>query len=359
MSRWRAVILTIMLIFCVPEPAKAKLADEFFKTRGLKLLHQNARGLLSNFHAIEKFMHSYKDIDILAVTETHINNKSEEGLFEIPNYQFVANNRKRGQGGGCPPNSSKHLSKNFNTEFNESLIAAQKEQREVIILGDFNANFLNPNNNKELKTTINFNGFQQMVSEPTRITQTTETLIDLILTNNPMNINEIIVTPLSIGDHDLIGCIRKLNCKRYTSRSVISRDYKNYDAGKLAEDPKLINWGLLYDCNNIELAANTFTKTLKDIFDKHAPFKSKIIKGKAAPWLKVDLRKLMNERDQALRKARKTKSQEDFQVFKELRNKCNGKLKEAKRKYHQNLINESQGNARKFWDAVKRVFPLK
>eukprot|EP00794_Sanderia_malayensis_P013554 gene13554-14954_t len=315
MSSWRAVILAIMLIFCVPEPAEAKLADEFFKTRGLKLLHQNARGLLSNFHAIEKFMHSYKDIDILAVTETHVNNESEEVLFEIPNYQFVANNRKRGQGGGVgiyvknglqwkrrtelernsteclwleifikkaksiliacyyrPPNSSKHLSKNFNTEFNESLIAAQKEQREVIILGDFNANFLNPNDNKELKTTINLNGFEQMVSEPTRITQTTETLIDLILTNNPMNINKIIVTPLSIGDHELIGCIRKLNCKRYTSRSVISRDYKNYDAGKLAEDSKLINWGFLYDCNNIELAANIFTKTLKDIFRQTRAF---------------------------------------------------------------------------------------
>ncbi len=48
-----AVILAIMLIFCVFEPAEAKLADEIFKTRGLKLLHQNLNGLLSNFHAIQ------------------------------------------------------------------------------------------------------------------------------------------------------------------------------------------------------------------------------------------------------------------------------------------------------------------
>ena len=41
MASWRAVVLALMLIFCVPETTDAKLAEDFFKARGLKLLHQN------------------------------------------------------------------------------------------------------------------------------------------------------------------------------------------------------------------------------------------------------------------------------------------------------------------------------
>lgn len=67
-----------------------------------------------------------------------------------------------------PPNSSKYLSKNFNNLFNDSLIAAQKEQKEIIILGDFNTNYLDINDNKELKAIIDLNGFEQIISKPTR-----------------------------------------------------------------------------------------------------------------------------------------------------------------------------------------------
>ena len=72
-------------------------------------------------------------------------------------------------------------SKDFNTQFNESLIAAQKEKKEVILLGDLNANYLKRDDCKELKTIIDTNGFEQLVNKPTRITQTTETLIDIML----------------------------------------------------------------------------------------------------------------------------------------------------------------------------------
>ena len=114
---------------------------------------------------------------------------------------------------------------------------------------------------------------------------------------------------------------------------------------------------MLYACIDVEVAANIFTNTLKSIFYKHASFKSKIVKGKPAPWLKADLRQLMNQRDKALRKSRKTNFETDVRAYKDLRNQCNRQLKEAKRKYHQNLINDSRGNAKKFWDAIKKVFP--
>ena len=60
-----------------------------------------------------------------------------------------------------------------------------------------------------------------------------------------------------------------------------------------------------------------------------------------------------------MRKARKTKNEDDWEEYRRARNKCNAKIKEAKRKYHRELIENNSNNPRKFWDAVKEVFPTK
>ena len=415
MAAWRAVVFALMLICFLPGSNAAllttdlKLSDGFFNTKGLKLFHQNVRGLLSKFNFIEKLLYTHKVIDILGVTETHVDEDIDETdeeiiklLFEITDYKFVFNNRSTGQVGGVgvyikngidwkrrkelennfteciwleiffkhtksllvafyyrPPNSSKHLSKNFDIAFNESLIKAQKEQKEVIILGDLNVNYLKNSDNKDLKTIINLNGFEQIITKPTRITETSETLIDVILTNNTSTINKVIVTSFSISDHEMIGCIRKLNCKKYKSRTITVRNYKQYDPVKLRNDVKNVHWDELYKCKDAEAASKVFTNLLKSVFDTHAPFTSKIVKGKPAPWLKKDLKTLMDKRDQALRKARKSKLSADFDAYKKLKNKCNSKLKETKRKYHRNLINENRNNPKNFWSAVKSVFKTK
>ena len=65
----------------------------------------------------------------------------------------------------------------------------------------------------------------------------------------------------------------------------------------------------------------------------------------------------MDKRDQLLHKARKSKASTDWTAFKRARNKCNGKIREAKRKHYCNLMEENKGNPRKFWDTIKTIFP--
>ena len=57
-------------------------------------------------------------------------------------------------------------------------------------------------------------------------------------------------------------------------------------------------------------------------------------------------------------KARKTKTDTDWEAYKLARNRCNGKIQKAKRKYHRDLIEENKKNP-KFWEAIKSVFPSK
>jgi hypothetical protein len=99
-----------------------------------------------------------------------------------------------------PPTTSKHLHNNFNELLNSMLSNASEENKEIIVLGDLNTNFLVPSDNKDLKSIFDIFGFKQMVNKPTRITTTTATLTDVILTNNPASISKSDVVPTCIGD---------------------------------------------------------------------------------------------------------------------------------------------------------------
>ena len=65
----------------------------------------------------------------------------------------------------------------------------------------------------------------------------------------------------------------------------------------------------------------------------------------------------MNRRDQTLRKARKSKSNEDWKSYKTLRNKCNKKIKKAKSNHHKEVLNDNINKPKKIWSQIKNVFP--
>jgi len=100
-----------------------------------------------------------------------------------------------------------------------------------------------------------------------------------------------------------------------------------------------------------------FCNKLKSVFDDQAPFVERRIKGKKSPWLSPDIKKSINERDKLLRKARKSKNETDWAVYRRLRNFCTNLVKRSKANFHRNLLAENVGNPRKFWSTIKTIFP--
>ena len=82
-----------------------------------------------------------------------------------------------------------------------------------------------------------------MTKQPTRfdLNHKTSTLVGIIGTNNTSNILSSCVIPLSIRDHDMVGCLHKINCKIFVPRSVICRDYSKCDPESLGIDIKNSN----------------------------------------------------------------------------------------------------------------------
>ena len=89
-----------------------------------------------------------------------------------------------------PPDSSKYLHRDFNNVFNEMMSLVSALSNESIVLGDFNVNYLIPGDNAEFKAILNLYGFKQIVEKPTRVGDSTGSLIDIIATNNPAPIKD-------------------------------------------------------------------------------------------------------------------------------------------------------------------------
>ena len=68
--------------------------------KGMKMFHQNVRGLFGNLGHVSGLLQSFPGIDILSLSETHIEAglEQEEAIYDITGYSFINRPRKSGKG---------------------------------------------------------------------------------------------------------------------------------------------------------------------------------------------------------------------------------------------------------------------
>ena len=154
-----------------------------------------------------------------------------------------------------------------------------------------------------------------------------------------------------------MGCVRKLNHLKYESKTIHCRNYKDYDPKTLQKGLQEQSWVTYYSFKEPNSAWIYLKSILTHLFDKHAPQIEKKVKGHYCPWLTPGIKKLMNERDMQLRKARRTNKESDWSDYKRRKNACTNAIRSAKNRYHKELINENVNNPRQFWKNIKEVIP--
>lgn len=109
------------------------------------------------------------------------------------------------------------------------LSTVSSADKECILAGDINCNYLVPSDHKEIKSILASLGLKQLISTPTRITRQSKTLFDIICSNEPENINSVKVISAGMSDHELICCSRKVNNVKNHARDSTCRTFANYD----------------------------------------------------------------------------------------------------------------------------------
>ena len=97
----------------------------------------------------------------------------------------------------------------FNDIFEEFIDSLLNEDKEFILLGDFNKDLLNVDTEREWGNFTTSLGLTQLVAEPTRVASTSQTLIDHIYTNTEENIQRVHVECLCLSYHYGVFCNRK------------------------------------------------------------------------------------------------------------------------------------------------------
>jgi hypothetical protein len=105
------------------------------------------------------------------------------------------------------------------------------------------------------------------------------------------------------------------------------------------------------------LTIDNMWTAFKDIFlntmEKHVP--SKLSRSKQTyPWITTEVRKIINKKNKAGRKVRKTNNQKDRDRFRKLKAEAQKTARKAYNNYIHDIIGPDQtGNSKRFWSFIK------
>ena len=201
-----------------------------------------------------RYSMSNKHIDLIAFNKSRLDSSINYNMVHINNYDIIRKDRSRNGSGVCiylrnsinykirhdlippelecvcieimkphsepflvttvyrPPNAPSEFFDNL-----EKLIKAiDDENKEMYILGDLNYDMLKTDNDlnaptKKIKSLYELYQVSQLIDQATRITMTTTSLIDHIVTNTPEKISDSGVIHTCISDHSLVFAIRKIS----------------------------------------------------------------------------------------------------------------------------------------------------
>ena len=122
-------------------------------------------------------------------------------------------------------------------------------------MGDLNCDLIATRYDNDMRKLVSITdtyGLQQLITEPTRITPTTATLIDVIFTNCPDRVVCSGVRHISISDHSLVFAYRKLSINR-TSRGhnvIPYRNFRKFNRENFRNDVASQSWDQIYCSTN-------------------------------------------------------------------------------------------------------------
>ena len=207
-------------------------------------------------------------------------------------------------------------------EFEKMIGSFDAENLEYFLLGDLNVDLISttasPIKNK-LKEILDIYGIKQLINEPTRITSSSRTLIDLCLINTPSHVVDAGVLSLSISDHSLIYAIRKAHYVQGVPKTVHIRSMKQFNRKHYLRDLEQKNWHNVYCSADPNVMWKTWKENLMSAIDKHAALRSRRVKNRKSPWITKELRQKIRHRDSL--KKNLSNDPQIWQQYKQTRNR--------------------------------------
>ena len=207
--------------------------------------------------------------------------------------------------------------------------SASLDASEIILLGHFNIDLLNPQTSW-LDITSSYN-LVQLVNSPTRITASSKTIIDHIYTTHEQNIRELCVPIFGCSDH-LPVCLtwskKGTKIPKTGHKYCTYRCFSKFNKEQFLFDLSHSSLYNVYNFTDPEKALEYWLHAFNSVYDKHAPFKTQRIKHTSKPkWFTKEIQDAIWLRDKLL------KTGKHLEYKKKQRNKVNSLKRTAKKQY--------------------------
>ena len=168
---------------------------------------------------------------------------------------------------------------------------------DVVLFGDINIDISKRSTKLgKYKSFLNTHLLTQLVNEPTRITNTSRTIIDHTVTNNEEFYKYSTVIDPGLSDHLMVVTARKRTKLKYQMSHFLGRSYRKFDEASFYADVAKINWNAIYQLHDVDKVADKFTELLVHVIDKHAPVKRIKCHSDQPKWVNSDFLSLIDEK---------------------------------------------------------------
>lgn len=374
------------------------LADNFASSKEFRIIHINARSILSDDKFEEFKLILYRSgvqWDIVCVSETWLCELSEQ-FRSIDGYTCFFDSRSNQSGGGVaiyvcnskikrtsvfpklmkstqslfisvslsnnmsfiigqvykPPSLDSNL---FIDDLAQCLETLSAKNKSIFVCGDFNFDLFNISENNNVhhffNTFASF-GFWPMVSKATRAQGNALSLIDNIYSNNLSIVQGSGILLEDTTDHFPVFVSLKVNVvKNKESHHTLSR----FDYNRI---PELTDF-LLHKLDNFEnildpdIASNTLINAYAlGIEQFSVRYKPNRKTSALKPWVTPAILDCINRRSKLFLLKQRYPTQENIQRYTTYRNILNSVIKEAKKMYIQGQLESCKSDSKKMWEIL-------
>lgn len=226
--------------------------------------------------------------------------------------------------------------------------------KNVVICGDFNIDLLkNTKESQKFRDILLAHHLYHTITEPTRVTEKSKTLIDNIMVNKESQIMGIVVNSALADHHAQMAGIpvrcnlggQRENCPRF-------RDYSQTKLEVFESELSLQDWSAIMGTNRVDLAYGRFSTILTDLADRIFTWKTARDR-KPNRWMTKGIktscankRRLLSMRNEGL--ISNTEYKNYCRILKKV-------IRRAKQMSQESLIQGSHNKTRATWQLVNEI----
>ena len=248
-----------------------------------------------------------------------------------------------------------HYLERVEEELNDVCMWASLEKQTLILSGDLNLDRLKPESREGriLADLEEVHGLQCLITKPTRITPTSETLLDVILTNKPNLFRTSGSFNPEIRDHHLIYGILKQSSLQHRRKTITFRSVKNVDTDQLNDDLVNAPWIVGETFDAIEDQYDACKTIFESILDKHMPKKKMRVRQQDVPYMTEDWKMEIRNKRKYAQMFAQNRTPQNWELKRKWRNLATEERRRAIKAYWAQKSDELKRRPRDFYKTFK------